>query len=121
MLAVMVLSQHQIFSSKTVRPCYPCGCRCMEHVIRTWSAVCLIAPHSQFDEIVQDEKIPFVRGQMKSPKTSPGAIELNSSCSGQAHSNRLDTSHKYENTEPRCTLTVFCVPSIIRSLKSADA
>ena len=50
MLAVMVLSQYQISSSKTVRHRAPCGARCMEQVIRTWSAVCLMAPHSQFGE-----------------------------------------------------------------------
>ena len=50
MLAMMLLSQHRVFSSKTVRPRVPCGARCMGHAIRTWSAVCLAAPHSQFGE-----------------------------------------------------------------------
>ena len=50
MLAVMVLSQHRILSSKTVRPRAPCGAQCMGHVIKTWSAVCLEAPNSQFCE-----------------------------------------------------------------------
>ena len=31
MLAVMLLSQHQVLSSKTVRPRAPCGARCMEY------------------------------------------------------------------------------------------
>ena len=48
MLAVMLLSQHQVLSFKTVRPRAPCGSRCMGHAIRTWSAVCSAAPHSQF-------------------------------------------------------------------------
>ena len=37
-------------SFKTVRPRAPCGARCMGHAIRTWSAVCSEAPHSQFGE-----------------------------------------------------------------------
>ena len=50
MLAVVLLSQHRVSSSKTVRPRAPCGARCIGHAIRTWSAVCLEAPHSQFGE-----------------------------------------------------------------------
>ena len=50
MLAVMLLSQHRVPSSKTVRPCAPCGARCIGHAVRTWSAVCSDAPHSQFGE-----------------------------------------------------------------------
>ena len=53
MLAVVLLSQHRVSSSKTVRPRSPCGFRCIEHVIRTWSAVCSEAPHSQFGEEVR--------------------------------------------------------------------
>ena len=48
MLAVMLLSQHRVSSSKTVRPRAPCGARCMGHIVSTWSAVCSEAPHSQF-------------------------------------------------------------------------
>ena len=50
MLAVVSLSQHRVSSSKTVRPRAPCGARCIGHAIRTWSAVCSEAPHSQFDD-----------------------------------------------------------------------
>ena len=50
MLAVVVLSQHRVSSSKTVRTRSPCGARCIGHAIRTWSAVCSEAPHSQFGE-----------------------------------------------------------------------
>ena len=50
MLAVMSLSQHRVSSSRTVRPHVSCGARCMGHAIRTWSAVCSAAPHSQFGE-----------------------------------------------------------------------
>ena len=50
MLTVMLLSQHRVSSSKTVRPRAPCGVRCIGHVVRTWSAVSSEAPHSQFGE-----------------------------------------------------------------------
>ena len=50
MLAVAVLSQHLVSSSKTVRPASSRGARCMGHAEITWSAVSLVAPHSQFDE-----------------------------------------------------------------------
>ena len=50
MLRVMLLSQHRVSSFKTVRPRAPCDARCMEHAIRTWSAVCSAVPHSQFGE-----------------------------------------------------------------------
>ena len=35
MLAVVVLSQHRVLSSKIVRPRSPCDALCMEHAIRT--------------------------------------------------------------------------------------
>ena len=45
-----VLSQHRVLSSRNIRPRAPCGARCMGHAIRTWSALCLAASHSQFGE-----------------------------------------------------------------------
>ena len=50
MLTVMLLSQHRVSSSKTVRPRASCGARCIGHTVSTWSAVCSVAPHSQFGE-----------------------------------------------------------------------
>ena len=50
MLTVVLLSQHRVSSSKTVRPRAPCGARCIGHAVSTWSAVCSEAPHSQFGE-----------------------------------------------------------------------
>ena len=50
MLAVVLLSQHRVSSSKTVRPRPPHGDRCIGHAVSTWSAVCSKAPHSQFGE-----------------------------------------------------------------------
>ena len=48
MLEVLLLSQHRVSSSKTVRPRAPCGVRCTWHAVSTWSSVCSEAPHSQF-------------------------------------------------------------------------
>ena len=50
MLAMVLLSQHRVSSSKTVRPCAPCGAWCIGHAVSTWSAVCSEALHSQFGE-----------------------------------------------------------------------
>ena len=49
MLAVMVLSQHRVSTSRTVSPRIPVGVRCTGHVRMMCSAVCSAAPHSQFD------------------------------------------------------------------------
>ena len=49
MLAVMVLSQHRVSTSKTVSPRIPVGSRCTGHVRMMCSAVCSAAPHSLFD------------------------------------------------------------------------
>ena len=38
-----------------------------------------------------------------------------------AHYNCPGTDPGYENTEPNCTLTVLCNPSIICPLRSVDA
>ena len=50
MLAVILLSQHRVSSSKTVRPRALRGALCIGHAVRTWSAVCSDTPHSQFGE-----------------------------------------------------------------------
>ena len=49
-LAVVLLSQHRVASTKTVRPRAPYGARCRGHAVSTWSAVCSEAPYSQFGE-----------------------------------------------------------------------
>ena len=57
---------------------------------------------------------------MKPPNTSLQVIELDPSCSVQAHSNRSGTGSEYESMEPGCILAVFHILSIIRSLRSVD-
>ena len=48
MLTVKDFSQHLVPSSKTIRSNIPRGARCMGHCEMMWSAVCSLAPHSQF-------------------------------------------------------------------------
>ena len=50
MLAVVLLSQHWVSSSKIYRPRAPCAARCIGHAVSTWYAVCSEVTHSQFDE-----------------------------------------------------------------------
>ena len=53
MLAVLLLRQYRVSSSKTVRPRAPCVVQCIEKAVRTGSAVCSEALHSQFGEGVR--------------------------------------------------------------------
>ena len=45
-LAVMLLNQPASPKLSDIRA--PCGARCIGHAVRTWSAVCSEAPHSQY-------------------------------------------------------------------------
>ena len=47
MMAMMMQSQYRVLSSKTVRPRALRRFSYKRHAIRTWSAVCLMARHSQ--------------------------------------------------------------------------
>ena len=62
----------------------------------------------------------FVHRRMKTPNASPLAIELNSRCSGQAHSKGPSSSPGNEYTEYGCVFGVLRAPSIIRPLNHAD-
>ena len=55
------------------------------------------------------EQNAIVHGRMESANTSLQTLDLNRSCSKQAHSNRLGISHGYESTEPECILRVYYV------------
>ena len=46
----MLLSHHQVLSSKTARPRVRCGARCIGHAVRTWSVVCSAVSHLQLGE-----------------------------------------------------------------------
>ena len=121
MLAVMLLSQHRVSSSKTVRPRAPCGAQYIGHAVRTWSAVCSEAPHSQFGEgarphLCMDEwncPTPVCRRlsltQATRGKPIPTGLALVSTASG------------HKSTEPGSIFTVLRVPFVICPFRSADA
>ena len=84
-----VIKNHQITYSSS------CRMQAMRHA-EMWSAVCTMAPpHNPVKE-----RDPIVHGQMELPDISPQAIDLNPSCSEQAHSNRPGISHGYKSTKP---------------------
>ena len=45
-----VIQPASSFVIQNGQPRAPCGARCIGHAVRTWSAVCSEAPHSQFGE-----------------------------------------------------------------------
>ena len=61
-------------------------------------------------------KTPFEQKEIELSNTSPWAIELNPSCSGQVYYNRLGTCHKNESTEPGFNFIELRVLSMIRPL-----
>ena len=82
MLTVMVLSQHRVSSSETIRPRAPCGGRCMAHITRMWSAVCLMAPTRNL--VKERDPICAWRNKIVQHQFISQAIELDPSCLGQA-------------------------------------
>ena len=50
MKMLMVLKQHRVSSSKTVRHRAPWGARYMKYTVKMWYAVYSMAPYSQFGE-----------------------------------------------------------------------
>ena len=127
-LAVRVLSQHQVLSLKTIRPHVPCGAQCMGYTVvyHLFSSLPL-----QFNKNFRQNFVTCNSAKEQlylcmdewncSTLVSSQAIELNPSCLRQAHSNSLGTGHGYKSKKPECILTVLCIPSIICPLRSADA
>ena len=113
MLAVMAFSQHQVSSSKTVRPRAPSGVRYMRQAVRSWSAVCSRAPHWQLGEgakshlcMVESNCPTSVRMRLSLTqavwgKLIPAVLVLfigtKPSRLRQADSNKPITGHGYEN------------------------
>ena len=58
---------------------------------------------------------------MESLNTSPQAVELNPSCSEQAHPNRPGTGPGHKSTEPGSIFTILRFPFVICPFRSADA
>ena len=71
--------------------------------VKTCSAICSMAPHSQVDK----KQDPIVHGQMESHNTYLQAIDLKKSCSGQAQFNRPAIGNGYKSTKPECIHTIL--------------
>ena len=119
MLTVMLLSQHQVSSSKTVTLCAPCGARCIGHADRTWSAVCSEAPHSQFGEGVGPYLCMDVWNR---PTPVRSRLSLTQAARGKpGHPNRPGTGPGHKSTEPGSIFAVLRFPFVISPFRSADA
>ena len=113
MLAVVLLSQHQVSSSKTVKPRAPCGAECIKHTV-TWSAVCSEVPHWHFSEgarphLCMDEW------------NRPIPVHRQLSLTQGAWGNRPGTGLGHKSTEPGSIFTVLCFPFVICPFRSANA
>ena len=115
MLAVMSLSQHRVSSSKTVRPRAPCGARCVGHAVRTWSAVCSEAPHSQFGEGARPH---LCMDEWNRPTPVRRRLSLTQATRGK----RIPTGlAPVSITEPGSIFTVLRFPFVICPFRGADA
>ena len=109
MLAVMLLSQHRVSSSKTVRPRTPCGARCIGHAVSTWYEVLSEAAHSQFGEGARPH---LYMDESNRPTPVRRRLSLTQAAWGYMQK---------ESTEPGSIFTVLRVPFVICPFKSADA
>ena len=117
MLAVMLLSQHRVSSSKIVGPRAPCDARCMGHIVSTWSAVCSEAPHSQFGEGARPH---LCMDEWNRPTPVRRRLSLTQAARGK-YPNRPDTGPGHKSTEPGSTFTVLRFPFVIFPFRGADA
>ena len=97
MLAVMLLSQHRLSSSKAVRPYAPCSARCMGHAIRPYGLQFVQRRRTRILVKERDPVCTWTNG-ITLPNTSLQAIRLDPRYSGQAHSNTPGFGPGYENT-----------------------
>ena len=115
-LAVMLLIQHRVSASKTVRPRAPCGARCIGHAVSIWSAVCSEAPHSQFGEGARPH---LCMDEWNRPTPVRRRLSLTQAVRGKL--NRPGTGLGNESTEPGRIFTVLRFPFMICPFRSADA
>ena len=116
MLAVVLLSQHRVSSSKTVRPRAPCGAQCLGHAGRTWSAVCSETPHSQFGKGARPH---LCMDEWNRPTPVRRRLSLTQAARGKLIPTGAGSGHK--SKEPGSTFTVFRFPFVICPFRSADA
>ena len=118
MLAVMLLSQHWVLSSKAVRPRAPCGARCIGHAISTWSAVCSEAPHSQFGEGARPH---LCMDEWNRPTPVRRRLNLTQAAWGKPSQTGPAPVPGQKSTEPGSIFTILRFPFMICPFRSADA
>ena len=114
MLAVTLLSQHRVSSSKTVRPRTPYGARCIGHAVRTWSAVCSEAPHSQFGEGARPH---FCMDEWNRSLPVRRRLSLTQAARGKP----ILPVSGHKSTEPGSIFTVLRFPFLICPFRGVDA
>ena len=113
-LEAMVLSQHPVLSSRNVRPRTPC------HTQRKLQGTLLrlglwFVQRRRTHNLIKERDL-MVYEQMELPNISLPAINLNTSCWGQANSNRISTGYGNKSTEAACAFIILRVPSKIHRL-----
>ena len=115
MLAAVLLSQHRVSSSKTVRPRAPCSARCIGHAVGTWSTVCSEAPHLQFGEGARPH---LCMDEWNRPTPVRRRLSLTQAARGKPIPTGLAL---VSGTKIRSLFTVLRVPFVICPFRSADA
>ena len=118
MLAMMLLSQHRFRHAKSVSPRAPCDSQCMGYAIGMWSAICSEMSHSLFGEGARPH---FCMDEWNRPTPVRRRLSLAQAVWGKLIPTGLALVLGLKNTEPGCIFVVLRVPSIICSLRSADA
>ena len=118
MLAVVLLSQNRVSSSKTVRPRAPCGARCIGHAVETWSAVCSEAPHSQFGERVRPH---LCMDEWNCPTPVRRRLSLTQAARGKPIPTRLLPVPGTKARSLKAFFTILRFPFVICPFRSADA
>ena len=96
MLIAIVFSQRLVSSSKTIRPDIRWGVRYVGQCEMMRSAVCSIAPLSQFREW---SEILFMYQRTKASNARMPVVEFDSRCSEQTHSYRSGADSGYESID----------------------
>ena len=122
MLAVVLLSQHRVSPSKTVRPRAPCGARCMRHAVSTWYAVCSEAPHLQFGVGARPH---LCMDKWNRPTSVRRWLNLTQATRGKPIPTGLapvrGTKAQKHSKSTGSTFTVLRFPFVICPFRSADA
>ena len=93
-----------------------CSMYCMGHAVRTWSAVCSEAPHSQFGEGARPHSCT---DEWNRPTPVRRRLSLTQTDRGKPIPTGLGSGHK--STEPGSIFAVLRFPFVVCPFKSADA